>query len=1001
MKHTSTPNPLTMTLRGRAQPTQATTPQDADIQTTDTSLDDNVSLRASQGSGPSNLVNININPNQNTTATAPTQRLQAEPAMHTPGHTSLSGRKRAAPTPLESARDRYAASAIEAVKPTSAAERHALLNTVDACFEPNSNRLIRQNFPRNVLQKAKKIPPNTAVFCDTLANKIAQASRQHLDDAGTEQGSEAVIREAVAETFSTLGDSFKLQEPVSLFVFDTETNRLFGDVVSLGWIRLDIKHKSDVTVECRNCVLPPNFVAYGAERIHKMSPEWVKSYHAQGNTQSAETTAKRWLEHVMASKSAIGFNLLYDLNAVKRLLHTAGVERLKVDALMAEISDKFSIDAQDFLLRIDPATRYDNHLPFAENKPSRKFAEEEYGDTFADGSPITYLPNRKLVSYAKGFLDMNTDEAHDALYDCVMTLAAYAKSVGLRNEVLAHEREFTRQSDKRLSNYNRRLTPSETLSRRINAPALNKSDDRPIYLEADSKALINNPALKSTPFIYIPTGPTIHRRHVIPKSTLATLLIPADGFSEPHTQHEAHTLYKNLLKHPQFQAAAQDRLSDIALKICEGFKRSSLTWGHYHNADLTANVSEFVKGIEQAQDKGISIRYFERDPARHLLDNLPASGDIQGSETVDPATMHKVMGAILYSFYHSLEFNQFIGSGAENIVAGRMFHALAKHEPSTLQAIEHAENTNAIASILQDWLGHIQSVLEPGASDTDPNDIETQVLSLCNPEVTKKVSADTILYFLEMRRSIQEFLEAFLKFTLPESPQPIRLTSAQEAHGIKEQAQKKLNLLLGIAQHQENANRKTFSTQDWCEPLHIIKQTLDNAETQADIEQTLQSLQAALPRALAILDGTTLYDGDKKLLTSLVLTLFAQRTIHEDLLKFEPTESKQAGSVEQFNPTVGGGALSAVKRTVASFIKAIRDNTAYDIPSNAACALQNSYLIPLYKKATQIQPLSLTERTAFFNGLLEADTDIAQRLAVTRATNDARPMYGNYMPYLY
>lgn len=1037
------PNTFSMTLRSHARNNnQVTGEENSQDNASAQAPTEEASLRAPRGNKRANMGDINDNnPKRARLSTSETRGLTQSTAngMTSPHNNADKARALAH---LNTQREHYSQAAIETVKPSSNAERQALMDCVDRCFIPSNRpgtiKIDRQLFPQNNWQKPKRINENTAVFCNKLAENIASVSNTHLQNlphnatpsnSQTEQATEGVIRDAVAKTFEDLGDTFTLDAPLSFFVFDTETNRLFGDVLSMGWVRLDVSSKTDIQVECRNCILPPNFVAYGAERIHKMSPDWIKSQHAQGHTSSPETTAKRWLEHIISSQSAIGFNLLYDLNAIKKLFHTAGVDRDKVDALLQEIGSKVSIDAQDFLLRVDPATRHDHHLPFANTKAAEKFAEAEFDNQYNDGTPITFLPNRKLVSYAQGFLGMETAGAHDALYDCVMTLGTYAKTLGLRNEVLAHEREFTRQSDKRLTTYNRSITPSETLSRRINAPTSDKAQDRPIYLQADSPSLIQNPALKSSPFIYTPTGPTVHRRHIIPKSTLASLLLPnsppnrADNADRTNTAGmntsltdepltDTNKLYKTLLSHPKFTSAAQERLSNNAQRICQGFKIANVSWGEFDDPDLVNAVSEFIKGIEAAQDKDINIRYFERAPAKQFIEGLPASGDIIGSGTVDPSTMHKVMGAVLYSFYHSLEFNQFIGSGAENVVAGRLFHGLEQIETPALAAINSARTPDELQKHFINWLGQIQNILKPGAGDTSPEDVETQVLALAtNP--SQKVSGDTVLYFLEMQNAIHGFLSTFINFDFPEPARgapatPVQTDSLNDALTLKSDTLQKLALLQAIVQHRETANRATFSDANWMNSLKIQASRLENATTKSAIDQSLTELTQGLHEARNALSSADLYEGDKALLDAFVLNLFANRTVKPELINFTATPSDPRPGITQFSaPKNSANTNSAVtnslndlKASIGSFIKAIKDNTAYDLPSNASRALQNSYLLPLYQQANQASGLTQSDKVAFFNGLLEADTDIAERLGVTRALQAQQPLYGNYMPYL-
>lgn len=1016
MTNTPSTSNFSMTLRshrrnGTSSPNtinNAAPTGDTNDQANTSNAAENNTLRAPRGEKRSNIGDINEQDQKRPRLdnTSQTENNMGSPSEGTSAAPNL--------TLLNTQRTMYTQNAINNVKPSTDTDRQALMNCVENCFANSARAQInRQAFPAHSWQKPGRINENTAAFCNTLAQAIAEVSNAHLQNqasgttptnAEAEAGAETVMREAVIQAFDTLGNDFTLEEPLSFFVFDTETNRLFGDVVSMGWVRLDVKSKTDHQIECRNCLLPPNFVAYGAERVHKMNPEWLKAQHADGHSTTPETTARKWLEHAMASKSVIGFNLLYDLNAVKRLFHSAGVDRNQVDKLMEEIGKKFSVDVQDFLLRVDPVTRHDHKLPFSDTKPSHKFASDNFDDQYADGDPINYMPNRKLVSYAEGFLGMQTEGAHDALYDCVMTLASYAQSLGLRNEVLNHEQEFTRKSDKRLSTYDRKITPSESLSRRINAPAASKTEDRPIYLQADSASLIQNPALKSTPFIYKPTGPTIHRRHIIPKSTLASLLLPNQI---QNNLAESNKLYRQLVNHPNFNAMAQERLSDTAQTICQGFKQASFDWGEYDDTNLVNAVSDFVKGIEKAQDKDISIRYFERDPAKQFLEGLPASGDIEGSGTVSLATMHQVMGAILYSFYHSLEFNQFIGSGAENVVAGRLFHNLEKLEPDTLNQISQANDTNTIKDSLTHWLEQVQSVLNIGASDTSQDDVETQVMTLLTPPndstQTKppKVSSETVLYFLEMRQAINNFLSTFMDFNLPDSNTPVRTNSLESAQAMKSDVLGKIDLISAIGEHRETEKRYTFGDRNWLHSLKTLHQTLSNTQTQQEIDTALTHLTQGLRHTQQSLNESDLYEGDKTLLSTLILDLLGNREIKPDLLTFEPNGNDANPGITDFSRQKSNDHLSKVKNSVSSFIKAIRDNTAYDIPSNASRALQNSYLLPLYQLANQSETPSFEEKTIFFNGLLEADAAIANKLNVTRQTDANKPLYGNYMPYMY
>jgi hypothetical protein len=165
-------------------------------------------------------------------------------------------------------------------------------------------------------------------------------------------------------------------------------------------------------------------------------------------------------------------------------------------------------------------------------------------------------------------------------------------------------------------------------------------------------------------------------------------------------------------------------------------------------------------------------------------------------------------------------------------------------------------------------------------------------------------------------------------------------------------------------------------------------------------------VNTAVPQALAALAESSLYRGDKALLEAFITSQLAKRETKPDLLALTPDANPNANTKAEL-PGISGfitpkhhDALSNTKASVAGFIKAVKDNTTYDLPSNAARALQNSYLLPLYQQTVQSESLSNGDRVDFFNGLLEADTAIGHQLQVSRTVDTEKPLYGNYLPYL-
>jgi hypothetical protein len=860
------------------------------------------------------------------------------------------------------------------------------LNSIFGDLFNQYTELDNTKLPKNVwMPKISEISKNHSKFLKKMAHYIAESYKSNISE--NEVDLNRVFQEAIEKTFTELGDELSLGETLSFFVFDTETNRLLGDAVSVGWIRFDITSKEKFSVEHKNLLLPPTFVSYGAERIHKMPLEWIKDKHISGETISAMETSLLWLKDVLASKAVIGFNVLYDINTMKQLFHCySGIEKLKIDILFDAIADKFTLDSQDFLLRIDHHTRMKYDIPLPDTKESRDFYEKEYDDELPNSLK---LPNRKLTTYAKHFLDMPTDNAHDALYDCVMTLSLFLFSLGVRNEVLKNE-VFRNQRATTLKTYDRKITPEDRLSKNIYANHPQKSS---LTQRADDSFLRLNPSLKPTPFIFRPLGLTTHRRHIIPKSMLFSLLNVGDKIDE-----KAY-LYKKILSSEKFFSTAQERLSEEAIGICHFFSKISDFEERYSDMELVKSLCSLLENIEKTKSSGLKLRYFDTPETSELIGKIPPNLD----HDINHTDLINIMTFILYSFYHSLEFNQFIGPGSENMLSGTLFHHLDEIEPSTLLELDSATSKATLSQSLNKYLDNLKYFLlanpeENKKSVFDNNELK-KVFNLKNNEKLKK---DEVLYFLEIQNCINSFLSLFSDFILDRDI--FKSTQSATNNTKKLPIESKLHFFLALVKHAETENNITFSDKSWINDLEILKQDLDKASSVnkkiALLDQAFDVISALINK----LDASELYAGDKALLRSFIQNLFFSCVIKNEITSTEENDS------DSNSPGITGfelsdeSALSAVIKSFRSFVKSLKDSTWYDLPQNPAAALQNSALIPLAKEAlrlTEMAEIPVEETAVLLKQLIQVDHQIADALEVTRSVNPETPLYSDYMDYLY
>ena len=826
-------------------------------------------------------------------------------------------------------------------------------------------------------------------FTNHLTGRIKEAF--DTDELSTETDYERVIREVVQASFAARGPGFQLDEPISLFIYDTETNRLNGGIVSIGWIRLDIKDPTDIQVTCKNHLLPPTFVSYGAERVHKMPIEWVKQQHQLGRTVAPEQVANEWLQHVRETGSAIGFNVLYDLNAVNRLFLTLDLDSKQVDTLFAKIGGKNTMDVQDYLLRIDPHTRYKHQLPFSDTVRHREIATDEFEDTYGDGREIEYLPNRKLETYGDAFLGLDTEQAHDALYDCVMTLGGFTLAAGLRKTVLHNEAAFyTKKQDKRLTNYDRVIQPSEQLRRRINEKAPRGEVDHPIYLSATQESLPNNPSLRSTPMIYQPTGVTTHRRHIIPKSQIASV-VRSQEQAIPTKQTE---LLFDTLNNPLFEQMAREHISPRALTICLLAKEIERTNSEEKKAQLYSTIYRFVKEIERVKDKNVSMRYFEREPAKGLIDALPSLDELDSQEQFleNYQTMtENVLKVILYSFYHALEFNQFIGPGAENVLAGKAFHYLSGEEQAVIASIDAATGVDGVDHAVQSWLQALAAALIYNVRAPGEDDIEQTLARLSpldfstEPAPTKQITSEQVHYFLEQQAAVHDLLEAFYHFQPPQ--QMTALTSMADAKAKRDGIVHNVSLINTLFEHAETKTRKTFSERAWLQPLLNSAARLQREDTVDGIQSNMNDMNVVLDTMLQALEASSLYQGDKTHARKLIELLFFEKQLVHDFPDIE-----MGNDIDQ---------LQARQKQARELVTSLYDSTAYDPPSNSVAAMQNHLLLPLFKSVVGKESLNVQQSKTFLRYLMEADHRISEALGVSREIDVTKPLHSDYLSYLY
>ena len=882
-------------------------------------------------------------------------------------------------SPQELQKRRFTQAALELARPNHES-REALKTLVD--------ETLAVPMVQNQWQPPLPLSDNQTQFLNAFREAITSVANKPMPTGqALTNDSEYILRTAAQQAFQKLGSNFSLEKPLSFFVYDTETNRLFGDVSQLGWIRLDINTPNEIKVDCQNIILPPNFMTHGAERVHKLSLDWMKQQHQQGNTTPQEEAALRWLQHAVESKSIIGFNLLYDQNAMKRLFHGCGVDAKKVDQLFSKLSNNYALDAQDYLLRVDPFTRQEHYLPFSDTKKSRAFAEKEFENRYPNGQPIEYMPNRKLVSYAQGFLGMKTEGAHDALFDCVLTIGGFVHALALRNDTLKNE-NLSNAIENPLSQYSRIMHTSDPLTKRINTPAPRGEEDHPVYSKAASPVLAQNPMLKTTPFIFKSTGQTVHRRHIIPKSKLAELLVLNGNITEQNK------LYQNILQHPGFKKLALDHLSPQAMNFCQSI--SALLQGQKTSQSFfTNNTIQLLENIEKTQINNTKLRYFERGLAAEMIEKLPTSDEIKQAGAVTEEQAHHILTAVMYSFFHSLELNQFVGQGADNMLAGKVFHALEKDESPTLEAIANAKSTTQVKAIIKQWLEKLESSLAQSLEQTplaNAASVQTEEAQSAEAETEGKMTSDALFYALEQSHSDMKLLDVFFDAT-PKIKGLI--LKSQNTDPVRNETLQIIERFLKVGFHQ-TGRQATFKDQSVFTELQQAHKQLSETQEPHTIQKLIKSFYTNLPKVHQKLKNSDLYASDKAMLSSYLLRITSHFTVKpqvlETLADFQPVDNKE--------PQTKAQPLLHLKKAASSFIKSIMDSTSIDLSQAAAGPLQNASLLPLITAVEKDRP-NVESATAFFRGLIDVEHDIESRLNLKRQVAATAPLVADYMDFLY